>query len=56
MCIKSGQKYALVAGKTVYTLDGHEPDLDKFAGQKVVLTGAVSGQNVKVSSAVAAKP
>lgn len=55
MCVKSGQKYGLVVGKTVYTLDGHEADLDKFAGQKVMLTGAVNGQSVKVQSVVAAK-
>ena len=54
-CVKAGQKYALVVGKTVYILDGHEADLDKYAGQKVVLTGAVNGQSVKVQSVVAAK-
>ena len=54
-CVRTGQKYALVVGKTVYILDGHEADLDKYAGQKVVLTGAVNGQSVKVQSVVAAK-
>jgi hypothetical protein len=54
-CVKSGQKYALVVGKDVYTLEGHEADLDKYAGQKVMLKGAVSGQSVKVTSVVPAK-
>src|SRR6266496_682333 len=30
MCVQQGQKYALVVGAKVYTLDGHEPDLDKL--------------------------
>lgn len=54
-CVKEGTKYALVAGKTIYTLDGHEADLDKYAGQKVTLTGAVSGQTVTVKSVAPAK-
>ena len=37
MCVKKGTKYALVVGKEVYTLEGHEADLDKYAAQKVSL-------------------
>lgn len=55
-CIKEGSKYALVVGKTVYTLDGHEADLNKYAGQKVTVTGPVSGQALTVQSVVPAKP
>lgn len=55
MCVKAGQKYALVAGKTVYILDGHEADLDKYAGQKVVLTGAVNRTSVTVKSVAPSK-
>ena len=50
MCVKTGSKYALVVGDKVYTLTGHERDLDKYAGQTVTLQGAVTGENVKVTS------
>jgi len=54
-CVKQGTKYALVVGKSVYTLEGHEGELDKYAGQKVTLTGTVKGETVTVSSVVPAK-
>ena len=55
MCVQQGQKYALVVGQKVYTLQGHESDLNKFAGQRVTVKGAVSGDTVTVSSVAAAK-
>ena len=54
-CAKEGSKYALIVGKSVYTLEGHEADLDKYAGQKVLLTGDVKGQTVTVKSVAPAK-
>ena len=54
MCVKDGSKYALVVGDKVYTLAGHEPELDKLAGEKATVKGDVSGTNVKVSSVQAA--
>ena len=54
-CIKEGSKYALIVGKSVYTLQGHEADLDKYAGQKVTVKGAVNGDTVAVKSVVSAK-
>lgn len=54
-CVKDGMKYALVVGKTVYTLEGDEAELDKYAGQKVMLTGAVNGESVAVKSVTPAK-
>ena len=54
-CVKEGSRYALIVGKNLYSLEGHEADLDKYAGQKVVLTGAVNGQSVKVQSVASAK-
>ena len=41
-------------GDKVYTLAGHEPELDKLAGEKATVKGDVSGTNVKVSSVQAA--
>ena len=55
MCVKQGQKYALVVGQKVYTLQGHEDDLDKLAGQRVTVKGTVSGDTVDVASVTAAK-
>ena len=49
-CVKDGQKYALVAGKKVYTLEGHEAELDRLAGQKVTVKGTTSGDTITVAS------
>jgi|SRR5665213_1247858 len=55
MCVKKGTKYALVVGKDVYTLEGHEADLDKYAAQKVSLTGTLKAQTVTVQSVTPVK-
>ncbi len=49
-CVKQGTKYALVVGKTVYTLEGHEAELDKYAAQKVTLKGTVKGETMTVET------
>ena len=49
-CVKQGTKYALVVGKTVYTLEGHEAELDKYAAQKVRVKGTLKGETVTVES------
>lgn len=54
-CIKGGAKYVLVVDKKIYTLSGHERDLDRLAGQKVSLSGAVKGDKVQVATVAAAK-
>jgi hypothetical protein len=55
MCVKKGTKYALVVGNDVYTLQGHEAELDKYVAQTVLLKGAVNGQMMTVESATPAK-
>jgi hypothetical protein len=50
MCVKQGQKYALVVGSKVYTLEGHESDLDKLAGEKATVKGKLSGDTLTVNS------
>ncbi|MCU1308745.1 MAG: hypothetical protein JWN45_3440 [Acidobacteriaceae bacterium] len=50
MCVKQGMKYALVVGSKVYTLEGHEAELDKVAGTKSTLKGKISGETVAVES------
>jgi hypothetical protein len=53
-CVKQGTKYAL-AGKTVYTLEGHEAELDKYAAQRVTVKGTLKGETLTVESVVQAK-
>ena len=47
--------YALVVGTNVYTLQGHEAELEKLAAETVTVKGAVSGKTVNVESVAAAK-
>ena len=54
-CVKQGNKYALVVGKNVYTLEGHEAELDKYAAQKVMVKGALKGETMTVESVASAK-
>ena len=54
-CVQQGTKYALVAGKKVYTLDGREAELDKLAGERATVKGSVMGEMVMVASVAAAK-
>ena len=54
-CVKQGTKYALVAGKTVYSLEGHETELDKYAAQKVTVKGTLKGETLSVESVLPAK-
>ena len=54
VCVKQGTKYALVSGKKVYTLEGHEAELDKLAGMQATVKGSVSGETVAVGSVVPA--
>ena len=53
-CVKQGTKYALVVGKKVYTLEGHEAELDKVAGMKATVKGKVSGETLAVDSIIPA--
>ena len=54
-CVKQGTKYALVADKKVYTLEGHEADLDKYAAQKVTVKGTLKGETLTVESVLPTK-
>jgi hypothetical protein len=54
-CVKQGTKYTLVAGKNVYTLEGHEAELDTYAAQKVTVKGTLKGQSLTVESVIPAK-
>jgi len=54
-CVKAGSDYALVVGKEVYVLKGDQASIDKFAGERATVKGAVSGSVVTVQSIAAAK-
>jgi hypothetical protein len=55
MCVKDGMKYALTVEKKVYTLEGHEPELTKLAGQKVTAKESLKGETMTVESVALAK-
>jgi hypothetical protein len=55
MCVQQGQKYALVVGKKVYTLEGHESEVDKLAGSRATVKGTVKSETVTVDSVAPAK-
>jgi len=49
MCAKQGA-YALVVGANVYSLQGHAAELEKLAGERVTLKGAIKDKTVTVAS------
>ena len=55
MCVKDGMKYALAAQKKIYTLEGHEAELAKLAGQKVTVKGTLKGDTLSVREVTASK-
>jgi hypothetical protein len=54
-CVRQGNKYALVVRKSVYTLEGREAEVDKYAAQKVTVKGTVKGETLRVESVVPAE-
>jgi len=53
-CVKDGSKYALVVGDNVYELSDQKAP-EKFAAQKVKVTGTLNGKIIQVQSITAAK-
>lgn len=53
-CVRSGAQFALVAGDRTYRLNGDVAPLQKLAGQRATIVGAVSGNTITISSAAAA--
>jgi hypothetical protein len=50
MCIDHGFDYALVVGDKIYTLKGDKPQIDKFAGRKVKVTGTLADNAITIDS------
>ena len=45
VCVKFGAEYALVVGRTIYTLRGDQAELNTFAGDMVVVRGKIVEHN-----------
>jgi hypothetical protein len=54
-CVKRGAHFALLVNDKVYILDGKAADVDKLAGSKATVQGALSGNVLTISSIAAAK-
>jgi hypothetical protein len=50
MCVRNGSRYIVVDGDRNYELAGDPRLFGEFAGQRVSLTGVLSGNTIKVSS------
>jgi hypothetical protein len=55
MKAKGNWTYGLVVGDKVYSLAGDEKQFDVLAGQRVKVTGEVTGKKIAVQSITAAK-
>lgn len=44
LCVKMGAEYALGVGKRIYILQGHQAELDRFAGEMVIVKGRMIGR------------
>ena len=50
ICHRSDYKYVFVLGDKVYEITNQDnPDLDKFAGQSVKVTGELKGEAISIS-------
>ncbi len=50
MCVRNGSKYVMVDGDRKYELAGNLGQFDRFAGERVSLTGVLDGDTIRVSS------
>jgi hypothetical protein len=55
MGVKDGMKYALAADKKLYTLEGHETELSRLAGQRVTAKGTLKGDTLSAQEVAASK-
>ena len=51
LCVRQGANYVLVDGNRRYKLVGGEEALEKFAGQRIRVSGSRQGETIQVSSA-----
>ena len=48
MCVHNGSKYSIVDGDVAYELAGDPIEINRLAGQRVVVTGVLDGDVIKV--------
>ena len=51
LCVRQGSSYILVDGNRRYKLVGSEEALQKFAGQRIRVSGTRQGETIQVTSA-----
>lgn len=54
MCVREGGQYVIVGGDKTYRLTGRE-DLMMLAGERVTVTGSLSGNTIKIKTISAEK-
>jgi hypothetical protein len=54
-CVKSGAKFAVLAGGQVYVLAGKSPAVSALAGKKATVSGELTGNTLTVTSVAAAR-
>ncbi|MGH9686192.1 MAG: hypothetical protein ACRD5K_03760 [Candidatus Acidiferrales bacterium] len=54
-CVKGGSPFGLVVGDNVIELRGHSGELNKYAAQKVTVSGTMRGKDLIVESVKPAK-
>jgi hypothetical protein len=47
-CVELGAQYALAVGKKLYVLQGHQADLERFAGNDVRVKGHTAGRDTVI--------
>jgi hypothetical protein len=55
-CVHNGSQYALVVDQKIYPLKGTSEELDKFAGQRVTISGTLDATVLQVASVKLAGP
>ncbi len=53
VCVHGGAKFSLAEADSTYLLDGDMSALKKLAGQRVRVTGELTGKTIRVSSVAA---
>ena len=53
ICVEMGAGYALAVKKHVYMLQGHQAELDRFAGEPVLVKGKIVGRDTVAVESVA---
>ena len=50
MCVRNGSSYVLVDGDKTYVLAGNVNEVSKLAGQRVLVSGTLDGDTLRIGS------